>query len=302
MRKNSIAKQVKYCHSLLKLSVSDSGAFKQVNNWFQISEALYKLNEFSFVGDSVKKIFNLGPPYQSCCETISIPNGNYNVFLSLFNQLISKCEAIIEFSYEEDDESDLHIKLPDRLDDLVDLSNLIKDLDTSFNKCPLLSEKIGKVSFNKVEEGSNWLVVTIAAGSKVLEWIANYIKSCNEIRIQNRTIKEKNLDIILKKMKVTEEQQKQFKKNYDEAENEEIKSLCIKNFKKLNLSDNKINPEDENRIVHSMKTLSNLLDDGIEIYPSSSVEDDIKNIFPNKEETKLLEEPQKLLDDSNSIK
>ena len=302
MRKSLVAKQVKYFYDLMELNVSDSNAhgniFKVISNWYQISTALYKLNEYSFVGNSVQDIFDLGASYQSSSERIAIANADYSQFLTKFNLLKAKCEAVIDSNIIDDDLSNLYIKLPDSLNDLTDLSSIVKDLDLSFNKCPIFSEKIGNVSFKKVEEGSNWLVVTvggIVAGAKVLDWIANFIKSCNEIRLQNKTIKNIDLDNFLKEMEIEEKLHKQYKEKVIKAEESKIKTLCLERFKQMGITKDEISPEDESRIVHSMKTFSDLLDSGVEVYPSVLCDEEVKKLFPKQEEIKLIEDSQKLL-------
>lgn len=302
MRKSLVAKQVKYFYDLMDLNVTDSNVngniFKVINNWYQISTALYKLNEYAFVGNSVQDIFDLGASYQSSSEKISIANADYSKFLTNFNLLKAKCEAVIDSGVIDDDLSNLYIKLPDSLNDLTYLSSIVKDLDLAFNKCPIFSEKLGNVSFKKVEEGSSWLVVTIGAvvaGTKVLDWIANYIKSCNEIRIQNRTIKNLDLDNILKEMEIDEKLQKQYRDNVIKAEESKIKNLCLEQFKQMGITKEKIKPEDESRIVHCMKTFSDLLDEGVEVYPSVSCDEEVKKTFPKQEEIKLIDDLRKLL-------
>lgn len=302
MRKSLIAKQTEYFYDLMDLNVTDSNInghiYKVIKNWSQISIALYKLNEYPFVGKSVQDIFDLGASYQSSSEKISIADSDYNKFLTKFNLLKAKCEAIIDSDNNEEDISNLYVKLPSNLNDLISLSSIAKDLDTAFNKCPILCEAIGAVSFRKVEEGSSWLVLAVGgaiAGAKVLDWVANYIKSCNEIRIQTKTIKNLDLDNILKEMEIEEKLQKQYKEKVITAEEAKIKSTCIDRFKQIGISKEKVNPEDESRIVHSMKTLSDLLDAGIEIYPSVLSDEETKKIFPKQEEFKLIEDSQKLL-------
>lgn len=305
MRKSLVVKQTEYFYNLMDLNVSGSNVsgriYKVINNWHQISTALYKLNEFSFVGKSVQDIFDLGASYQSSSEKISIVDSDYNRFLIKFNLLKAKCEAIIDSSSIDDDLSNFYIKLPDNLSDLTKFSLILKDLDISFNKCPIFSEKIGSVTFKKVEEGSSWIVIAIGsviAGAKALDWIANFVKGCNEIRLQNKTIKNIELDNILKLMEIEDKQKEQeYKRKVEKGEEEKIKSLCIEKFKSIGIECDKINPEDTSRIVHSMKTLADLLDVGVEIYPSPSCDEETKKLFPKQDEFKLLEDSQKLLNE-----
>ena len=178
---------------------------------------------------------------------------------------------------------------------------MISSLDVAFNKCPILNKNIGNVSFKKVEEGSNWLVIAIGAaiaGAKALDWLANFVKSCNEIRLQNKTMKNIELDNILKLMEIEDKKQEQeYKKKVIKGEEEKIKSLCIEKFESIGMEYEEITPEDSSRIVHSMKTLADLIDMGIEIYPSPSCDIETKKLFPKQEELKLIEDSQKLLNE-----
>lgn len=310
MRKSLIAKQVEYFYNLMELNISDKSSggnsYKIINNWYAINTALYKINDYPFVGHSVQDIFDLGASFQSSAKTISIVSGvEYNTFITKFNIVKAKCEAVIDSYNLEDDSNDLYVKLPNNLSDLDCLSSIVKELDLSFNKCPILNEKVGNIQFKKVEEGSSWLVLTIGcivAGAKSLDWIANYIKSCNEIRIQTKTIKNLDLDNILKAMEIEEKEQSKLKEKVNKNEEQKIKSACLEKFKCLDLENRQITPEEESRIVHCMKSLAELLDDGIEIYPSFTSKEETKNLFPKKEEFKMIQESQKLLGDSTDNK
>lgn len=306
MRKSLIAKQVEYFYDNLNLEVTEKSqggnTYKVITNWFQISTSLYKLSEYDFIGDSIQNIFDLGASFQSSSKSISILHGEYPGFVTKFNIVKAKCEAIIDlYKLEEEDIENIYIKLPDSLNDLNTLSSMISSLDVAFNKCPILNKNIGNVSFKKVEEGSNWLVIAIGAakaGAKALDWLANFVKSCNEIRLQNKTMKNIELDNILKLMEIEDKKQEQeYKKKVIKGEEEKIKSLCIEKFESIGMEYEEITPEDTSRIVHSMKTLADLIDMGIEIYPSTSCDIETKKLFPKQEELKLIEDSQKLLNE-----
>lgn len=306
MRKSLIARQVEYFYDNLNLDVTEKSqgvnAYKVITNWFQISTALYKLSEYDFIGDSIQNIFDLGASFQSSSKSISILSGEYPGFVTKFNIVKAKCEAIIDlYKLEKEDIENIYIKLPDSLNDLNTLSSMISSLDVAFNKCPILNKNIGNVSFKKVEEGSNWLVIAIGAaiaGAKALDWLANFVKSCNEIRLQNKTMKNIELDNILKLMEIEDKKREQeYKKKVIKGEEEKIKSLCIEKFESIGMKHEEITPEDTSRIVHSMKTLADLIDVGVEIYPSPSCDIETKKLFPKQEELKLIEDSQKLLNE-----
>lgn len=308
MRKNLIAKYVGHFYNNLNLDVTEKShggnIYKVINNWSNISDALYKLNEFNFVGDSIRDIFDSGAAYQSSTQSISILNSEYSSFVTKFNLIRAKCEAIINFCENKDDVSDLYIKLPDNNLDLTDFSEILKDLDISFNKCPIFSEQIGKISFKKVEEGSSWIVLEIAGvvgvGVKVLDWIANFVKTCNDIRLQNRSIKLSDLDIMLKEMEIEDKKlENEYREKVRKAEEAKIKSICLESFYNMDLTKEPLSPEQESQLINCMKTLAELLDKGIEIYPSQDSGTEIIKLFPKQEDFKMLKDSQKLLDEPN---
>lgn len=303
MRRNIVIKQVKYFYDFLNLEVTDKNSggnsYKVIQNWYNISTALYKLNEYTFIGNSIQDIFDLGASYQSSSKTISILANEYSNFVIKLNIVKAKCEAMIDSGSSGEDINEIYVKLPNQLNDLNKLSSIIDDLDLSFNKCPILFNNIGNVSFKRVEEGSNWLVLGIAGvitTAKVLDWIANFIKSCNEIRLQNKTIRNLDLDNILKSMEIDEKESKKCKENFMKNEELKIRDVCLEKIKQIDFDEKIIMPEDEARIVHCMNTLMQLMDEGVELYPSSNASEEIKLLFPKQEEFKQIEESKKMLD------
>ena len=308
MRRSSVVQEVKYFYELLDVKCGGDkthagNIYKIVENWKEISTALYKLNEYPFIGKSVEEIFNMGPSYQSSVATLSIISSEYKIFLHKLDIVKAKCEAILnEQEYINSEENVLYMKLPEDISDLKELSNMISNLDISFNKCPILRNEIGIVTFKRVEEGSSWLVLTvgtIVVGSKVLEWIANFICKCNEIRLQHNNIEISKLDIILKKMEIEEKEIERLRKTYESNVEEEIRKICLEKFKEIGIENIEMTPEDSTKIVHSMKTLIDILERGAEFYPSNEVSEETKKLFPKKERFIQIEDAKKLLDFDN---
>lgn len=314
MRKSSMVYEVSCLYDLLNVErgadKSYAGnTYKVITNWKLINTALHQLNDYSFIGDSVNNIFCLGANFLATTETTSILSSEYDKFINLLNIVKSKCKAIIDFcDYNDSSERvELYMKLPNDINDLKALSDLISSVNCSFNYCPVLSDKVGRVKFDRVEEGSSWFVFalelcgTITASAKALECIANFIYKCNEIRLQNVNIDEKKLDVMLKRGKVEEVEYEKFMKNYNKSLEDELRDSCIKKFKELQISDD-ITPEQEVKIVHSMTTLIEVLEQGTEFYPSSSSDESIQKLFPKQEEFKKIDTVKHFLENKNEDK
>jgi len=149
VRRSVVIKQVKYFYDFLNLEVTDKSnggnSYKVIQNWYNISTALYKLNEYNFIGNSIQDIFDLGASYQSSSKTISILANEYSNFVIKLNIVKAKCEAMIDLDNYEDDINEIFIKLPEQLNDLNKLSSIVDDLDLSFNKCPILFNNVGNI-------------------------------------------------------------------------------------------------------------------------------------------------------------
>lgn len=312
MRKSTIVYELKYLYELLEVErgadKSHGGnTYRVISNWKEINAALHQLNKYDFIGDSVKNIFDLGANYLASTETTSILYSEYDRFINLLNVVRSKCKAIMDFCVKDSSDGyELFMKLPSDICELKDLSDLISDVNVSFNYCPILMENVGRIKFERVEEGSNWVVFafelcgTVAAAAKALEYVANFIYKCNEIRLQNISIKDKELDLIFKRCEFEVNDYEKFKKTYERNLEDELHDKCIEKFKELDISNDVIiTPEQENKIVHSMKTLIDVLEQGTEFYPSSSACDEVQKLFPKQEEFKKIESIKHLLENAS---
>lgn len=147
-------------------------------------------------------------------------------------------------------------------------------------------------------------IIVILAGApiaaKTLNWIADFIKKCNDIRIQNRTIKQMDLEYIIEKMKLDKEESEKALQNVQKEIENDYKEQYIKEFKSIKIpKEGEISEEDKAKIVHCMSTMIELLDMGVELYPSLNANEELKSAFPKKEEWEKIEGETKLLNENN---
>lgn len=312
MRTAVLKKQIEEYYQLLMLETEriavNGNEYQKIKNWKEISLALHKLNEFKFMGKSVEHIFDRGANFIASTDTTLVLSRDYQDFLNLFNIVKSKCEAIIDMEngdIPKEDKDCLYIKLPENLKEINDLDIIIKGLNTSFNLCPVLRDTYKEVNFVGVDVGSNWLILSVILTgapivAKTLNWIADFIKKCNDIRIQNRNIKKMDLEYLISKTEFVNEEKKKIIDSIQKGLETDIKEECIQKFNEIGIPiKKKITNEEEGKIVHSMITMSNILEMGVEIYPSIDSTQELKNCFPKKEEWKKIGEKQRLIGDNN---
>ena len=313
MRTAVLKAQVKECYDLLNIKsekiISNGNTYQKINNWKKISWALYKLNEFKFMGNSVKNIFNMGANFMASTDSTSIVTSDYQKFLNYFDIVKAKCEAIINMENGEIDDSNdenyLYVKLPNNLKELDDLNTIVKGLNLVFNQCPILRDTYKEIDFVGVDVGSSWLILSVILASapvaaKTLDWIADFIKKCNDIRIQNRTIKQMDLEYLIKKMKFNKDQEEEKLQELKNEIEKDNKEQYIKEFESMEISNqSKISEEDKTKIAHCMSTMVKLLDMGVELYPSLNASEELKSAFPKKEEWEKISGETKLLNEKN---
>lgn len=304
MRRNLQVKNIESLYNSLILNttvrVANQRKYYTIENFDKINLILSKLNEYNFIGDSIEKIYSLSPAYQnSIASFITLELDDYTELSKNIDLVRAKCEAMIDCDINKDEINNLYVKLPDNLKDLEKLSGIIKDLNFSINKCPILHDEIGEVSFKRVEEGSNWIVLSILfttsipAVAKSLDLIANFIKKCYEIKLLSQELKSSKIDNVLKLMELEEKQIKEYEKKIKNNIDKKIDEECLIKFKEI--TDKKITPENETKIKYSMKLMIDLLKEGVEIYPSQQVDEKIKLLFPKQEEIKKIDlEPKKI--------
>lgn len=309
MRTELLKKQVEEYYKVLNIEskqVSSNGnTYEKIMNWRDINRALHALNTCGFMGKSVQNIFDMGDNFIASTETTAILSQNFPTFINAFNIVKAKCEAIIDMdgfsSNSKNEENFLYVKIPDNTEELEELDFIVKGLNTTFNQCPILRDTYQKVSFEGVDVGSSWIVLSfILTGApiaaKTLNWVADFIKKCNEIRLQNRTIKKMDLEYIIEKTELEEKEKQKMISVIKENMEKDNRKKCIDSFKSISIPrKEKITPEEEGKIVHSMLMLAELLEIGVEIYPSINSSEELKLAFPKKEEWKKIENNIKLL-------
>lgn len=310
MRTAILKEQVQEYYEMLNINnekvTVNGNTYQKIINWKSISMALFELNRFKFMGNSVKNIFNMGANFMASTDITSISINDYENFVNLFNIVKAKCEAVInmENSINEDDENYLYIKLPENLKELDDLNTIVKGINTTFNQCPILRDTYKEVNFVGVDIGSSWLVISFiltgaSIATKTLNWIADFIKKCNDIRIQNRTIKKMDLEYLISKMEFDEKKSKELLNKVEKGIEDEHQKLYIQEFENIKIPiDREISVEEKAKIVHCMSTMIDLLEMGVELYPSLNSSEELKNAFPKKEEWKKISGDLKLLKDS----
>lgn len=278
-----------------------------ISDWERVNDALYKLYNYDFLMEDVKKIFARGSYVQTRVSEIAIPNNSsYTEFVRLIEILKAKCHAVIDVIAITDNEKEnqLNVKLPP-INDLKELDDFIKDFDNAFSQCPIFDDNI-QFKFDGVESGSSWLIILVVgavAGSQLLKPIAEFIKDCFECRKIFAETNKINLESRLLELEIDEKIRNEIIEKNKERTVQEHREMCLEYAKKINPEKaEKLTPEEVGRLVFSFKTIADLFNKGMEIHPSNCLSEEEKAIFPFKEEILQIYWQQKLLTGKNEGK
>lgn len=190
-------------------------------------------------------------------------------------------ETLKEVTPEENPDS-VSIKLPN-VTDFEDLSRFSSDFHKVLSQAIINEEIGGKVEISSVENGSIWLDVLLGSSAAVtlvagLAWSGAVIfKKIQEGRILEKQVKA--LDIKNDGLKEIQEKQKI---QLDQLVEMEAKHLFSENFKEND-------PEQIERLKHSIKLLADLLFKGAEVHPALQAPEKVSNLFPDFKNLELLE-------------
>jgi hypothetical protein len=171
-------------------------------------------------------------------------------------------------------ENSISIKLPDTKD-FEDLSKTSAIFHTILSQSIINDQINGEVKIENVENGSIWLDIYVGSAAAVtllggLGWAGAVIfKKIQEGRIIQEHVK--SLEI---KNESLQEIQMAQKKALDLMIESEAKHIHSENFTGGN-------PEQIERLKHSIKLLAEQIDKGAEIHPALNAPESVKNLFPD---------------------
>lgn len=264
---------------------------KIIANWNNTKQSYAILRQISSLKADVDNAYNSIPIFLVDDERPIISNSMASTFFGYHNFLKTKVCAIIDLydslntGYSKEG---VDMKIPP-CDSFKEYIKYMKDIDFILSQCPLISNCDEEIVFNTVDVGSMWLsfIIKGAAGSHV---IMNTLSKLSEIAIKYKSnflvIKqqEEALKAMQRKTEVLDETIKIFKEMNQATLDQvlgELEQSCNVKIE---------NPEDKDRTVRSIETMSILIDKGLEIYSSIETPSEIKVQFPFTENAPVIPE------------
>lgn len=285
MRLKYVYVRLKYAHSLIgkKPNKINNNAFS-VTSWNNFKLALYAIIETNLFTQQTEIIRNL-QFFHNENDSFNIGLNDYNELTTSLNQikvaLPIVLEAFASMKFAENDKI-VSIKLP-KVSNLDDLAKTTSTLNTVFSQT-LLNKKInGQVKFENFDVGSSWIDIFVGSDQAIalvagMVWSAAVIYKkmqegkmfkhyVNGLTIKNDSLKDlqKGQSELIDKL-ISTEATALHKKHFDDTDKDQII-----------------------RLTHSIKLLSELINNGAEVHPSLLEPEEVSNLFPDFKQLEGIE-------------
>ena len=258
-------------------------------NWKSYREALYSIRQIKVLSHDADLFYETIPVYTREKEKPQVDEETKTKLEAIKNRMVRTMDVVIELYVGFNDaknEGGIDVKIP-QCESLEQYIGYLKEIDFVFSQCPFLQHKEGRIKFEGVDVGSQWLsfVIAITSGTAAVTYILKNLGLLidNAIRIKSHLISLEQQKEILRSQKlkndVLEPTVEAFnfleKHYYDEA----VKALEEKN-EDTQLQDG----EERGKVEISLKKLVTLMDKGVEFYSSINTDKDIQALFPALED------------------
>lgn len=267
---------------------ANGNTIKYVTNWQRIISVLNKLAGISCVRPATEKFLESVPSVYRDREQFDLDNTSAEKLTSAKKELLARLDTIIklyESSHsEKKDNLGFDIKLPD-FDKIEEISNCMKDLEFVINQCPYLNIPDSEIKYESADVGSFWITFFVVgtAATTVLINLSKIIEAAIRIKSQVVTVKQQEEELRSLQMK------NNLSSDVIDAFRQVNKNLTDKCVRSLESDLGELpNGEDADKVGKSMEKLAFWMEKGMQIYSAIDAPKDIKVLFPQQEEQKLL--------------
>lgn len=270
-----------------------------INDWENYKEALFVIRQIPFLKELVDDFYETVPVFVREREKPQVDHNTYSRLNTKKNAILNRVQTVIAL-YESmelgETRNGIDVKIPE-CESLAEYIKYLKEIDFIFTQCPYLQHKEGKIEFDTVDVGSQW--ITFLVGTAAVTFILTNLASLVDKAIQLKS----HLTSLDQQKEILETKKKQ---NAALDSNLEMFEVLRKHYiseaaKAIEEANNNIpldNQEDRSRLEKSLEKLSDLLDKGVEFYASIDAPKETQVLFPVVNSTlELSENVLKLLED-----
>lgn len=287
--------KLKEANDLLNLNAVESrdGSSFTIKNAINLSVGINIIETFDYLNPELNTVKNLGILNNLVSDMITVNRNTYDSISNAIQALRKKIILnlnLLDSTIVKVDDFTICIKLIEHAS-LEKLGNELKQIDKIITQAITHVKISSTYEFLTFDIGSSWIYITVSS-MLALNLIGSLVWAACVIR--KKWLEGTYLEKLIEQMNVKNESLK----DIQEANKKQLDNLLKIEAKKIMQDfdlDNTDN-EYENRLIYSIKELSQLINDGVQIQPSLLVQEDSKNLFPDYEKLDSIESKIKLLE------
>ncbi|OMD80423.1 MULTISPECIES: hypothetical protein [Paenibacillus] len=269
----------------------------ELSNYEDTIFAINNISKLGIITDEVKGLNQLPTIYFSSVPKPIILTADFNLFGNIIYAIKQKSNAALDLinnAVPTENEHSVNIKLPE-YGDLKEIATFFNELDFIFRSTITSGLVDGRVEIEKFESGSMW--IGVAVGTKVA---ANFIGKVAKagLEIQEKYYNNQKMKRELEQLDLNNEKDRtknDMLKVISDAMEKNLKLLISEKTEML-LKEENIEGSQEKigNLERSLEKLGKLFYEGMQIRPSLTASEEIKQEFPqepkvlNSKEVKLL--------------
>lgn len=275
MRLIDIKHSINIARKYFGFSSRNSNGIYYIDGIQELKVAFIELKKVGLVtegNDFIEEILNTSSSFLSSdATTYSVRTkilNNYMFLLERFHTWINDYLPI------DDSETTINIKLPD-LKSFKDLERVSAELRRALNQ--VTSEIGGEIKIKQLDYGSSWVIIdvnVVAAVPFIFAVVKGGLYLLKEFHSIRKSAEE------LKKIKIDNKFEEQFKQAQLQLETLKVKELSLKIDKEY-FSDKPSDNERLKRIEDSLINIRSFLEKGGEVYPSLIAQEEIVDEVPD---------------------
>ena len=278
-----------YIEEMGELKVTEKGTISTryyvLDNWAEYKKALFAIGQIECLKKYTDEMYSTIPVFVRENEAPEVDSNTRSKLMTYKSRIVNKMQTIIEL-YEsmqlKETEKGIDVKIPlcNSLDDYI---SYMKEINFVFSQCPFLQHEDGRIEFNTVDVGSQWLsfVIVTTAGTAAVTYILNNLALLIDkaIQIKSHFISLRQQEEILRTQKMENNLLKSSLETYEMLRKHYL-SEATKEMEEQNEDHPLKDGEEKGKVEKSLEKLSGLLEKGVEIYASLNTEREIQALFP----------------------
>lgn len=289
----------------VKSRIVNGNNVRYIDDWNYQSSLLNELAKLKPLRERARKLYEVIPVVYrdknnfdiSEVTAINYKNAYTELYVSM--QTIVDAYEVLNTGRKPETETGFDIMLP-KFKDIGEFAKCLDDLNFVITQCPYLNIKDAEIKYNSIDVGSTWITFLIggAMTATVLTSLGKLVDAAVKIKSHVTTVKmqEELLRSMQLKNDVAEEAVKTLKQTNRLLLENTIGDLTTEIGE---LQDG----EEKGKAQKSIEKMAYWMDKGMQIYSSIDAPKEVKDLFPEQEETfSLTDDIQKLIEMKDAAK